>query len=64
MAVQIGDNVILRFPDDARKTVNSTFEITVLPDQLPNGPTWWEMVGDVDGLTYVFTMLVVFTVVP
>lgn len=64
MSVQVGDHVRMRHPEEARNTANTTFEVLVLPDQLPNGPTWWEMKGDQDGLTYVFTMLVVFTIEP
>lgn len=64
MALQIGDHIRLRKPEDARATDNVTYEVMVMPVQKNMGPTWWELKGDQDGLIYVFTMLIVFTIEP
>jgi hypothetical protein len=54
----------MRFPEDARRTDNVTFEVMVVPLRTNNAPTWWEFKGDTDGLTYVFTMLFACSIEP
>lgn len=62
--LQVGDHVRMRQPQQAREAANVTYTIQAMPLQVNNGPTWWEMLGDQDGLTYIFSMLVVFTIEP
>lgn len=65
MALQIGDHIRMRQPEEARKTANTTFEVVAMPSNSPGmGEVWWELLGDTDGLTYIITMLVVFTIEP
>jgi hypothetical protein len=64
MPIQVGDHVRMRFPEDARRTDNVTFEVMVVPLRTNNAPTWWELKGDTDGLTYVFTMLFACSIEP
>lgn len=64
MPLTIGDHVRMRQPNDAREAANVTYTILEMPLQKNLGPTWWEMLGDQDGLTYIFSMLVVFTIEP
>jgi len=64
MSLQVGDHVRIRQPTEARQNSNITFEVLAMPIQVNMGPTWWEMRGDEDGLVYIFTALIVFTVEP
>jgi len=65
MPLQIGDHIRIRQPEEARKTSNATFEILAMPNNSPGmGDVWWEMRGDEDGLVYILTTLIVFTIEP
>jgi hypothetical protein len=55
--IQIGDIVKIRYPVVARgASANVTYTVAVIPLRQNLAATWWELTGNDDGKTYIFSM--------
>jgi len=60
--VQVGDHVVMRHPKELRSSKNKSYEVMAIPLRENMKPTWWELKGDEDGVTYVITVPLMFCI--